>query len=338
VRDLKRGQSPYGESPKRPFARIALAAAIGLLGVSALAAISSPAFPELKWTTHGSEYEALASAPVVDMVFLNPGSFTPDDARQRAGEALFNTPTLLGGQAAKAGLSCASCHINGRDNPHFFLTGVSDKPGTADVTSSFFSTARSNGRFDPVQIPDLAAPGKIAREAEKAELEPFIRTLIVDEFGGNEPSTATLQALAAYVRALRMPASYRQKRFQRSPLDQTQLVKYGADAALWMIGQKDRPGTLLALAAMRHQLELLHERYAGAALRGERQALLDASRELRRIGEIEQWSAMETALGKWSNSFGKIEARLLQKAGQSLYDADRLAAVLNVPVKAYPIP
>jgi hypothetical protein len=302
---------------------------------------ASPAlqqFIQLKWTAPGAEYEALASAPVVDMAFLDPGSFTPDDARQRAGEALFNTPTLLGGQAAKAGLSCASCHINGRDNPHFFLTGVSDKPGSADVTSSFFSAARGNGRFDPVPIPDLARPGKIAREAEKAELEPFIRALIVDEFGGNEPSPATLQALAAYVRALRMPAPYRQQRFARSPIDQTLLVKYGADAALWMIGQEDRAGTLLALAAMRHQLELLHERYAGPALSSERQLLLNASRELQRIGEIEQWSAMETALGKWSAGFTKIEARLQKKAGQSLYDPKRLAAALNVSAKAYPIP
>jgi hypothetical protein len=308
------------------------------MGVSALAAISSPAFPELKWTAPGVEYEALASAPVVDMAFLDPDSFTPDNARQRAGEALFNTPTLLGGQAAKAGLSCASCHINGRDNPHFFLTGVSDKPGSADVTNSFFSAARGNGRFDPVPIPDLARPGKIARDADKAGLEPFIRALIVDEFGGNEPSSATLQALAVYVRALRMPAPYRQQRFARSPMDQTLLVKYGADAALWMIAQKDRAGTLLALAAMRHQLELLHERYAGPALSSERQLLLNASRELQRIGGIEQWSAMETALGKWSAGFDRIEAQLQQKAGQSLYDTERLAAALGVPAKAYPVP
>jgi hypothetical protein len=88
---------------------------------------------------------------------------------------------------------------------------------------------------------------------------------------------------------------------------------------------------------MRHQLELLHERYAGPALSSERQLLLNASRELQRIGEIEQWSAMETALGKWSAGFTKIEARLQKKAGQSLYDPERLAAALNVSAKTYPI-
>ncbi len=31
-----------------------------------------------------------------------------------AGQALLNTPAFLGGQAAKANLSCASCHANGR--------------------------------------------------------------------------------------------------------------------------------------------------------------------------------------------------------------------------------
>ncbi|NJS15549.1 MAG: hypothetical protein HC788_14335, partial [Sphingopyxis sp.] len=121
----------------------------------------------------------------------------------QAGEALFNSPSLLGGQAAKGGLSCASCHVNGRGNRHFVMTGVSDAPGTADVTNSFFSPARGNGRFDPVVIPDLALPGKVARDPAAAALEPFIRTLIVEEFSGSEPTPAMLGALAAYVRAVR---------------------------------------------------------------------------------------------------------------------------------------
>jgi hypothetical protein len=269
----------------------------------------------------------LASAPLADQAvlkILDEEGF-PDDADQRAGEILFNTPTLLGGQAAKAGLSCASCHVNGRDNPHFFLTGVSGNPGTADVTNSFFSAARGNGRFDPVPIPDLARPGKIARDLEKGELEPFIRNLIVEEFGGNEPNAAILQSLAAYIRALRMPGTRRQDWFERSYRDQTAMVELGTQAALRFIDANDRQNALLALAGVRHQLELLHERYAGNTLSGERSALLNASRALQKIAEITQWSAMRTALGKWSDAFRKIEIRLHRKSDQSLYNPKLLA-------------
>ncbi|MFL6729987.1 MAG: hypothetical protein ACJ8EZ_08675, partial [Sphingomicrobium sp.] len=53
----------------------------------------------------------------------------PADTAQRSsvavGRALFRSPLLLGGQAARAGLSCASCHRNGRSNPHFHFPGIS---------------------------------------------------------------------------------------------------------------------------------------------------------------------------------------------------------------------
>ena len=46
---------------------------------------------------------------------------------------VFRTPELLGGQAARVGLSCDACHINGRNNPTFYIDGVSGLPGTVDV-------------------------------------------------------------------------------------------------------------------------------------------------------------------------------------------------------------
>jgi hypothetical protein len=133
----------------------------------------------------------------------------PDEPEKREsiaiGRAAFRSPLLLGGQAARAGLSCASCHRNGRTNPHFHFPGISGAPGTADVTASLMSKLRGDGVFNPKPIPDLAgdpAKLKVSRDPARKDLERFIHGLIVEEFDGPEPPPAVLAGLAAYVRGL----------------------------------------------------------------------------------------------------------------------------------------
>ena len=153
----------------------------------------------------------LKSSDIVgDLTRLPPECLAwPRDKQNRqqiaVGRALFRSPLLLGGQAARAGLSCASCHRNGRGNPHFHFPGISNEPGTADVTASLMSEHRGDGTFNPKPIPDLAgepAKLKISRDPKKDDLKRFIRGLIVEEFDGPEPSQAALNSIAAYVRAL----------------------------------------------------------------------------------------------------------------------------------------
>lgn len=251
-----------------------------------------------------------------------------DDDSIRSGRALFATPTLLGGQAAKAGLSCASCHINGRDNVHFLLAGVSAAPGTADVTNSFFSAARGNARFDPVVIPDLAKPGKVSRDPGARALEIFIRNLIVEEFGGQEPTHATLDTLAAYVRAIRPCPG--EQRVVRRLNDQLAAIADGAAAVRLMAGRGDPRGMRLAIASMRHQLGLVAERYAGPGFARDRRALLAASRELRAIGDIAVPGQAGLALDRWKRGFDAGPARRLRGAeARSLYDGRRLDRALR---------
>src|SRR6185369_16981768 len=133
----------------------------------------------------------------------------PKDRDQRRsveiGRVLFRSPLLLGGQAARAGLSCASCHRNGRTNPHFHFPGISGDPGTADVTASIMSEHRGDGIFNPKPIPDLAgdpARLKISRDPGKSDLRNFIHGLVTQEFDGPEPPPAVLDGLANYVRSL----------------------------------------------------------------------------------------------------------------------------------------
>ncbi len=298
---------------------IALAAL--LLGVAATRSDAPTAFEQLRWTAPGNELALLSGQPATCLA-------SRDDALVRTGRALFGAPTLLGGQAAKAGLSCASCHINGRGNPHFLLAGVSAAPGTADVTNSFFSAARGNARFDPVVIPDLAIPGKISRDPDTRALEPFVRNLIVEEFGGAEPTPAMLEALAAYVRAVRPCAPERPA--ARRLDDQLDAIDDGIAGAALMIGRGDRQGAALSIAAMRHQLGLIAERYAAPGFGRERAALLGASRQLQAIGETPDLAGLPATLDRWKVDFGKRVAKRLRRAeSRSLYDKEHLAQSLQ---------
>src|SRR5687767_3392053 len=126
----------------------------------------------------------------------------PLNESARIGRVAFQAPLLFGGQAARAGLSCASCHRNGRDNPVFHFPGISGAPGTADVTASLLSSHRGDGKSNPKKIPDLADPAqqKISRDPRSDDLRKFIRGLIVEEFDGPEPPRAVLQGLVDYIR------------------------------------------------------------------------------------------------------------------------------------------
>ncbi len=254
-----------------------------------------------------------------------------DDALLQSGRALFNAPLLLGGQAAKAELSCNSCHVAGRDNPHFFLPRLSSVSGTADVTSSFFSAARGNGAFDPVKIPDLAQPGKISRDPAKPALEAFIRDLVVEEFSGDEPDKATLAALARYVRAIRVCEGEGSEQIVARTLDdQLSLIRNAVDGAVSMANAGEEGTARLLLTAARHQLGLIDERYAGRRLKGERKMLRNASRDLQEMNELPDFIAsLPPAIAKWKTEFArKLLPALRHKEARSYYNQNRLEKAL----------
>lgn len=280
----------------------------------------------LRWTGPGGEIEVLTTQPSSCM------SITPRDrAAVQAGMALFNTPTLLGGQAAKAGLSCSSCHPNGRDNRHFLLPGVSGKAGTADVTSSFFSSARGNGVDDPVQIPDLALPGKVSRAAGEPALEHFIRNLIVEEFAGSEPSPTALLAIAAYVRAIRKCGDSDKMAQNRQLSDQLGLINAAIDGASAMQRQGDTPTARLLIGGARHQLGLIAERFGAKRFTAERRMLLNASEALRKIAENNDNVSVPVSIAAWRRQFDrKLVPRLMVGEPRSLYSKKQIAKAMTL--------
>jgi len=152
----------------------------------------------MRWLAPGADAARILTHQPAECLSL------PRDAeaawRVEVGRAAFRTPLLLGGQAARAGVACATCHRNGRANADFDFPGVSGAPGTADVTASLFSAHRGDDLFDPRPIPDLAGPMdrlKVSRDEASPALKTFIRGLVTEEFDGDPPLEAVLDGLVA---------------------------------------------------------------------------------------------------------------------------------------------
>jgi Di-haem cytochrome c peroxidase len=118
------------------------------------------------------------------------------------GDMAFSSPYIFGGPARKAGLSCASCHVNGASNAKFYIPGMSSRPGNFDTTGPFFNPKADDGERDPVTIPSLRGARYLApygHDGRMASLREFIHNVIVNEFAGPEPSPAILDAIVTYI-------------------------------------------------------------------------------------------------------------------------------------------
>lgn len=282
------------------------------------------------WLAPGADPAAALTAEPAECYAPDPAT----RASAEIGRAAFRTPVLLGGQAARAGLSCESCHRGGRGNPDFLFPGVSGAAGAADVTSSLFSSHRGNGHDDPVPIPDLSGPRERLKVAP-ADLAPFIRGLVVEEFDGREPPPAVLTGLADYVRALDPQACPADS---TRPVTSAALIDDARRAALAGAGADDSATRLLMIAAARARLGLIDERFAGPALAVERQALRNADAELSALAQAvrDGDQLASKRLTEWAARTPSLAARLARREPQSLFDPKslRAAAQARLPAKA----
>jgi len=124
------------------------------------------------------------------------------------GRIAFRYPGTLGGLAAREGMSCNTCHINGGTSPHFFIKGLSSKPGTFDATNSVFSKKTEDLIDNPLDIPTLHNVGKTAPYAQGdrfSTLEAMLDHVVLDEFEGLELHSEIHRALIVYMQALEEP-------------------------------------------------------------------------------------------------------------------------------------
>jgi hypothetical protein len=248
------------------------------------------------------------------------------------GRAAFRTPLLLGGQGARAGLSCESCHRDGRNNPDFDFPGVSGAPGAADVTTSVLSSHEMDSVHGARPIPDLSGPKsalKVDQDPASAALEGAIDRIITREFDGNAPPAAVLKGLAAYTRAL-SPAACPSTAIE--PVTATQVladVRRTARAAIAALDHRDGPSAILMIEAARSQLGDIDERYRGEALAPERRALSLASTELdaAQVDVTSRPDQARAALVIWLARAPAWSSAVLAAEPQSLYAPPRLAAI-----------
>lgn len=297
------------------------------LALASLAASDAPPLAEMRWLAPEADVVAALGWQPAECLSAGPDPVSPRQLLDiEVGRAAFRSPLVLGGQAARAGLSCESCHRNGRTNPTFFFPGVSGAPGAADVTSSLFSSHRGNGVADPKPIPDLGGPRDRLKVMSRPEALPaFIHGLIVEEFDGPEPTPAVLAGLVAYVRAIRPETCDARPLPVTGPgylLDAARAVDAGA--ALLAMG--DRETALVMIAAARTRLGRIDERYAGL---GKSQALLrKSSAELAQVEALVRAGdpAAPARLDAWRAGTSELALTLRRDEPRSLFNPKRLAA------------
>lgn len=260
-----------------------LIAITALAGAAAIARTGDLPISEARWIAPGRDAaRALTNEPRECLVL-------PDDPADRLaveiGRAAFRNPLVLGGVAARTGLTCASCHRAGHANPDFHFPGLSGPPGTADVTSAITSERRDDGLFNPRPIPSLVSgEGEITvSRARDGALERFIHGLIVDEFSGSEPAPGVLNGLAAYVRALKAEACAGAGSKPITIAGRLDDAARALDAGARSIELGDRATANTMISSARSMLGMIAERLPSPALASARAELQEISVELGRF-------------------------------------------------------
>lgn len=297
--------------------------ALAALLILATGSVAPPPIREAQWIVPDKRLETLSTLPAA-CIAPPPGG---DNRRAFAiGAVAFRAPFVLGGQAARAGLSCNACHRNGTTNAAFTFPGVSGDPGTADVTSSIFSSHRGDGTFNPKRIPDLVhdAP-RVSRDPARPDLESFIHGLVVEEFDGLEPPRAALDGLVVYTRALGAvgcrPVPAQPISVARAFAEVNEALALAGGAAR----RDDVPTARFLISAARADLGRIYERLPLGVFGRERAQIEQLDDRLRHlVTNVVAASELAAAMGN-AKALGK---RIGARERETLYNPARLAEAL----------
>jgi hypothetical protein len=274
---------------------------------------------EQAWTARGDAARDMTLAPGECLMARTPGT--------EIGRALFRSPALLGGPAARAGLSCHACHANGRVNGRFLLPELTDRPGAADVTSEWSSQVRGDGVMNPVDIPDLVGVRQRAAfgQGRNLSLEHFVRSVIVEEFQGEPPPAQAFDGLIAYLRSLDAKAC---------PTDPTPVTLASAAAdvrrALAAAESADAATARLVLLAAQDAVGRIVERLPAREFTRERRRFEALSRELGALrGAEDVRAALATASPGWLARFDAATARAARAEQRTYFHEATLRAAME---------
>jgi cytochrome c peroxidase len=156
---------------------------------------------------HGSQTVLPDGSELNEDALLKPREIFKSEAAGKSylinlGDLAFSSPNMFGDVARRAGVSCSTCHVNGASNAAFFIPGLSTRHGNLDTTGAIFNPAADDHVLNPLTIPSLRGArflGPYGHDGRQPSLRMFVRNVIVDEFGGAEPSAPILDAMVAYI-------------------------------------------------------------------------------------------------------------------------------------------
>jgi hypothetical protein len=154
------------------------------------------------WLPPGSDLNDQDPLPRLVLNFEERGLDEKDLFLVAYGDMLFDSPEIFGDPARSLGLACSTCHNRGDINKRFLIPGISQKPGSVDVDGHFFNSRFNDHRNDAIDIPSLRGlrfTAPYGRDGRFTSLRDFVRNVIVNEFGGEEPTPLMLDAMVAYM-------------------------------------------------------------------------------------------------------------------------------------------
>ena len=163
--------------------------------------LADPARSRMAWLPLEANIADQDPLPRLVLNFEEQGIDEKDLFLVAYGDMLFDSAEIFGDPARSLGLACSSCHNRGDVNQAFFIPGISGGHGSADVDGHFFNARFNDRRADPIDIPSLRGirfTGPYGRNGRFGSLRNFTRNVIVNEFGGDEPTPLMLDALVAY--------------------------------------------------------------------------------------------------------------------------------------------
>lgn len=296
----------------------ALAAVAASIWLAASAATPAPTLlRDQVWTPPGpAQAYALSHAPQECLARA--------DAQIEIGRALFRSPGVLGGPAARAGLSCNACHSNGRVNRNFLLPELTDRAGAADVTSEWASDVRGDGMFNPRDIPDLAGAAQRPSfgQAREPSLRQFVAGVIEEEFQGAPLPSPALDALIAYIAALTPTCALTDVPLTLS--DAANDVRRAIAGAR----EADAATASLLLYAARDALGHIVERLPAEAFAAERRALEALARDLGAI-QAQPELLLAADAPAWSARFDALIGRIAPREAYTYFNEATLARALE---------